>query len=637
MHTTNYFNALLPHLLLLLLSFPFSLSKPPLTPTSTATSYSSIQQPHLSILPLSISRVKATIEKLYSSSSSSSSIQTPHLPTTEKSSSSFSTPSIRPTPLPFSSLSFSQSTRTKNPSSSSSSSGGSHHIPILPLSETEKPSASSISNPPIRPPPLPILPLPSASQLSWQLGEMALFLHFGTNTFNDSEWGTGRADPAIFDPGPTLNASQWVRLAGAAGFSRVILTAKHHDGFCLWPSAYTNYTVSASPWRGGKGDVVAELAAAAREAGIGLGLYLSPWDRHDASYGKSLEYNEFYLAQMTELLTGYGEIKDVWLDGAKGIGEKDMDYYFENWFELIHQLQPGATIFSDAGPDSRWVGDEAGVSSSTCWAPFNRSAVTIGGDNDYQYSGSGDPHGHDWVPAECDVSIRPGWFWHSSQKPKSAATLLDIYYKSVGRNCLLLLNVPPNSSGLISEDDIQVLQNFTEMRRTIFTNNLAENAIVNASSTRGMGDPRFGPSNILKEGIFTYWAPEENQSFWSINLDLRQPLSFNVLQVQEPIHMGQRVIEFHLDVLTKGEWQTVTNGTTVGYKRLLLFSSVESQWLRLVIDKSRADPLISFLGIYLDQFSSIDDVSGTSSSVFNSSYIQMSAHNYSSNGSRATI
>lgn len=240
-----------------------------------------------------------------------------------------------------------------------------------------------------------------------------------------------------------------------------------------------------------------------------------------------------------------------------------------------------------------------------------------------RYSRCGDPHGHDWAPPECDVSIRPGWFWHSSEKPKSAATLLDLYYRSVGRNCLLLLNVPPNSSGLISEDDIQVLQNFTELRSTIFSNNLAQKAIVTATSTRGIGDPRFSPSNILKEGIFTYWAPEENQSFWSINLDLGQPLSFNVLQLQEPIHMGQRVIKFHLDILSEGEWQMVTNGTTVGYRRLMRFSSVKSQWLRLVIDESRADPLIAFLGIYLDQFSTIDDVSGTSSSSFNSSHIQM--------------
>lgn len=484
----------------------------------------------------------------------------------------------------------------------------------------------------IRPPPLPILPIPTAPQLSWQLGEMALFLHFGTNTFTDSEWGTGHANPSVFDPGPSLNASQWAHIARAAGFSRLVLTAKHHDGFCLWPSAYTNYSVASSPWRGGKGDVVADLAAATREAGLGLGLYLSPWDRHEPAYGNTLEYNEFYMAQLTELLTGYGEVKEVWLDGAKGEGEKNMDYFFDSWFGLIHQFQPGATIFSDAGPDSRWVGDEAGVAGSTCWSLFNRSLVTIGGDNDYQYSRSGDPHGCEWVPPECDVSIRPGWFWHSSEQPKSAVTLLDLYYESVGRNCVLLLNVPPNSSGLISDDDVQVLQNFTELRRIIFTNNLAKNATVTASSIRGgISDPRFSPSNVLEEGIFTYWAPEEGQSIWSIYLDLGQLQSFNVLQVQEPIHMGQRVIEFHLDVLNGGEWKTVINGTTVGYKRLMRFMLVKSQLLRFVIDKCRADPLISFLGIYLDQFSNV-----TSSSNYRSGHVQLKSYN-SSSASQATM
>ncbi|KAK7838067.1 alpha-l-fucosidase 1 [Quercus suber] len=382
------------------------------------------------------------------------------------------------------------------------------------------------------PPPLPILPLPSARQLQWQLGNMALFLHFGPNTFTDSEWGTGDADPSVFNP-TNFDPTQWVRVAKDSGFSRVILTTKHHDGFCLWPSEYTDYSVKSSPWRNGSGDVVAELANAARDAGIGLGLYLSPWDRHDVSYGKTLEYNEFYMGQMTELLTGYGEIKEVWLDGAKGEGEKDMEYFFDSWFSLIHQLQPGAVIFSDAGPDTRWIGDEAGVAESTCWSLFNRSDAQIGG-TDPQYSRGGDPVGHDWVPAECDVSIRPGWFWHASEAPKSARNLLDIYYKSI------------------------------------------------------------------------------------------ELLSFNVLQVQEPIHMGQRVIEFHLEILNKnGKWKNVINGTTVGYQRLLQFPTVKSQYLRFVINKSRADPLISYFGIYMDQGSIVsNNISDTSSRThFNSSQI----------------
>lgn len=231
------------------------------------------------------------------------------------------------------------------------------------------------------------------------------------------------------------------------------------------------------------------------------------------------------------------------------------------------------------------------------------------------YNQNGDPRGLDWVPAECDVSIRPGWFWHSSQHPKSALTLLDIYYKSVGRNCLLLLNVPPNSSGLISDEDLQVLQEFTALRRTIFSQNLAQNAIVVASSTRGgPDDPWFAPSNVLQEGIHTYWAPDEHQIYWALYVDLDEEVSFNVMQVQEPIQMGQRVIQFHLDVIEDGEWKMVINGTTIGYKRLLQFPMVKVQFLRFIINKSRADPLISYFGIYLDPFSTNNDIHNASSS-----------------------
>ncbi|KAJ8768795.1 hypothetical protein K2173_023699 [Erythroxylum novogranatense] len=485
-----------------------------------------------------------------------------------------------------------------------------------------------------KPPPLPVLPIPTASQLQWQLSSMAFFLHFGTNTFNDSEWGSGHADPSVFNP-IQLNATQWVQVAKDSGFDRIILTAKHHDGFCLWPTEYTDYSVKSSSWRNGSGDVVKEVALAAKEGGVNLGLYLSPWDRHEVCYGETLEYNEFYMGQMTELLTWYGSIKEMWLDGAKGEGEKNMEYFFDRWFSLIRQLQPEAVIFSDAGPDTRWIGDERGIAGSTCWSLFNRSAAKIGG-TDPQYSQGGDPFGHDWVPAECDVSIRPGWFWHASEVPKSAKQLLDIYYKSVGRNCLLLLNVPPNSSGLISAEDIQVLQEFSELRRSIFSYNLASTAIVNASSTRGStGGHSFDPYNIFSEGIFTYWAPEENESTWVLHLTLQKSVSFNVLKVQEPIHMGQRIIEFHLEILSKvGDWWKMINGTTVGYQRLLQFPTVESRHLKFVIEKSRGEPLVSYLGIYMDNFSSVSSVFDKGFQIFqahsNSSHVlQQSVYNHS--------
>ncbi|PSR86562.1 Alpha-L-fucosidase [Actinidia chinensis var. chinensis] len=488
----------------------------------------------------------------------------------------------------------------------------------------------SLSSQPRRPPPIPILPIPTSAQLQWQLSETALFLHFGPNTFTDSEWGTGSADPAVFRPA-ALSATQWISVAKESGFSRVILTAKHHDGFCLWPSQYTNYSVRASPWRNGNGDVVGELAAAAEISGVQLGVYLSPWDRHEPCYGKTQEYNEHYMGQMTELLTRYGVIREVWLDGAKGEGEKDMEYFFNNWFSLIRQLQPQAVIFSDAGPDVRWVGDEGGFAATTSWSIFNRSAVKIG-DTDPKYSQEGDPFGQDWVPAECDVSIRPGWFWHASESPKSAQTLLDIYYKSVGRNCLLLLNVPPNSSGLISDEDIQVLQEFNKLRKSIFSHNLATSSAVWASSTRqGIVDSQFESVNVLEEGIYSYWAPEKNQSDWALYLDFENQVTFNVLQVQEPIQMGQRVFEFHLDALNEeGQWDVVINGTTLGYKRILRFPTVVSDRLRFVIEKSREDPLISYLAIHMDSVSSLIVYNTSSTSYFNGSQvIRQSVYNHS--------
>ncbi|KAK4780515.1 hypothetical protein SAY87_016621 [Trapa incisa] len=491
------------------------------------------------------------------------------------------------------------------------------HLLFLTLALTPYPSLA-ISDPTISrvhpPPPLPVLPIPTAAQLEWQLGEMAMFLHFGPNTFTDSEWGTGHVPPSVFHP-TRMDPSQWVWVAKESGFSRVILTSKHHDGFCLWPSDLTDYSVRSSPWLNGTGDVVAEIAAAAKEAGMGLGLYLSPWDRHEECYGKTLEYNEFYMGQMRELLTRYGEIKEVWLDGAKGDGEKDMDYFFDSWFSLIRQLQPGAVIFSDAGPGTRWIGDEAGSAGTTCWSLFNTSNAVIGG-TDPQYSRRGDPAGHDWVPPECDVSIRPGWFWHVNEAPKSAMALLDIYYKSVGRNCVLLLNVPPNSSGLISDEDIRVLREFQVLRNSIFSHNLAKKAYLNASSTRGgIQDLKFSTQNLLLEGIYTYWAPEENLTSWALDLQFPNSISFNVLKVQEPIHMGQRIAEFHVKILSgEGQWRRVINGTTVGYQRLLRFQTVKTKKVRLVVDRSRGDPLISYLGLYLDKFSNLSVLFPTNSS-----------------------
>ncbi|PIN04924.1 Alpha-L-fucosidase [Handroanthus impetiginosus] len=333
-------------------------------------------------------------------------------------------------------------------------------------------------------PPLPILPLPSYSQLKWQQREIIMFLHFGVNTFTDSEWGTGYESPAIFNP-KGLNAGQWADVAAAAGVSLMILTAKHHDGFCLWPSKYTDHSVIGSPWKNGKGDVVRELVDAAKARGIDTGLYLSPWDRHDPRYGHEKLYNEYYLAQLQELLNKYGSVREIWFDGAKGPNAPNMTYYFSDWFSMVKELQSTINIFSDAGPDVRWVGNEKGYAGSTCWSTINRTSLSIGNASIVDYLQTGDPKGTNWLPPECDISIRKGWFWHKSQSPKKLSKLLEIYYKSVGRNCVLLLNVPPNSSGLISYSDVERLKQFRGAIDVIFSSNLAGKCSVYASSQRG--------------------------------------------------------------------------------------------------------------------------------------------------------
>ncbi|XP_062150980.1 alpha-L-fucosidase 1-like [Alnus glutinosa] len=451
-------------------------------------------------------------------------------------------------------------------------------------------------------PPLPVLPLPAFSQLKWQQRELIMFLHFGVNTFTDSEWGTGHENPAIFDP-VGLDANQWVSAAVDAGISLVILTAKHHDGFCLWPSKYTRHSVASSPWKNGNGDVVQELVDAAKARGIDVGLYLSPWDRHDRRYGRDLPYNEYYLAQLQELLHKYGSVREIWFDGAKGSNAPNMSYYFTDWFAMVKELQASINIFSDAGPDVRWVGDEKGSAGSTCWSTVNRTALSIGNATIVDYLNTGDPKGTDWLPPECDVSIRAGWFWHKSESPKKLSELLEIYYNSVGRNCLLLLNVPPNSNGLISESDVHRLREFRAAIDTIFSTNLAENCFIKASSQRGGKGGGFGPENVLDgDHLWTYWVPrdESEEEHWIEIRGVGEGLTFNVIRIQEAIGLGQRIKRHEIYV----DGKCVAKGTTVGYKRLhrLQGGMVEGQVVRIRIRESKGVPLISSIGLHLDPF-----------------------------------
>jgi len=452
-------------------------------------------------------------------------------------------------------------------------------------------------------PPEPLSPVPTPQQLQWQDTELAMFIHFTINAYTDREWGEGNEDPKIFNP-TRLDARQWVKAAKDAGFKLVIITAKHHDGFCLWPSAYTDHSVKSSPWRDGKGDIVRELSDACRDAGIRMGVYLSPWDRHEPTYGDSPAYNAHFRNQLTELLTNYGPIAEVWFDGACGEGPngKRQVYDWNAYRALIRRLQPDAIIWSDAGPDARWIGNERGTAGEPCWAMMKAGTVDEpgkSGDDVIAALQHGDENGTEWRPGECDVSIRPGWFWHKKEdgKAKSVDQLVDIYFKSVGRNCNLLLNVPPNTEGLFSEPDIQRLAEFRARLDAMFKNDLARGKGSDASSVRG-GEAAFGPANATDGDKETFWAVDDGVTSGWLEVDLGAPRAFSIAEIQEPIRLGQRVKRFRVEYLAGGEWKTAARGATIGHKRLERFEPVTAQRVRLVIEDARACPAINAFSLY---------------------------------------
>jgi len=427
-------------------------------------------------------------------------------------------------------------------------------------------------------------PVPTKEQLAWQEAELILFLHFGMNTFTNREWGDGKEDPKQFHP-TAFDARQWARVAKETGFKWMILTAKHHDGFCLWPSAQTEHSVRSSAWRDGKGDVVGEVVRACRESGLRFGFYLSPWDRHEPRYADDQAYDGYFRAQLTELLTGYGDIAEVWFDGAGGEGHV---YDFPSYYDAVRRLMPGALI-AICGPDVRWVGNESGVARETEWSvqPAN-PAFHRGAERNV------------WYPAECDVSIRPGWFWHPEQdsQVKSLDHLLDIYYKSVGRNSLLLLNVPPNDKGLIPDPDIARLREWRRVLDETFAIDFAIGKGATASNVRGK-DPAFDAVKAIDGDAKTYWATDDGVTEASIELDLGCPVSFNVTRVEEAIALGQRVEAYRIEAFTDGAWKAIAKGTTIGRKKLDRVGPVSATRVRLVIEKARACPAIRAFGLHL--------------------------------------
>ena len=442
-------------------------------------------------------------------------------------------------------------------------------------------------------PPAPCLPIPTPRQMAWHRMETYAFVHFGPNTFTDREWGEGREDPKIFAP-TALDTDQWVRAFKDAGFKQVILTAKHHDGFCLWPSKQSTHTVAQS---GYSGDVLGEVAKSAKKHGLKLGVYLSPWDRNHPNYGTEA-YNDTFVKCLEEVLTNYGAVHEVWFDGANGEGPngKRQVYDWPRFQGVVRKLATDACMFSDGGPDVRWVGNESGYSAETCWGMLP-SGKYLPGVGDASKLTEGFEDGDLYIPAECDVSIRPGWFYHASQdtKVKTVSQLVDLYFRSVGQNANFLLNVPPDRRGLIHETDVQRLKGFGTWIKTAFSKDLARGAKASSDVSRGAG---FEAKNVTDGKDNTYWAAPDDSNQGQITLTFKRR-TFDVVMLQEFIELGQRVKSFSVEARIEQSWIQVAGGTTIGYKRLLrLPYSVTADGLRVTILDSRACPTIRAIGLF---------------------------------------
>ncbi len=440
-------------------------------------------------------------------------------------------------------------------------------------------------------------PLPSSQQSDWHDMEFYLFVHFGPNTFSDLEWGHGTEDPNSFNP-TELDCRQWARIARDAGAKGIIITAKHHDGFCLWPSKFSTHTVRESKWREGKGDVLKELSQACKEYGLKFGIYISPWDRNHPKYGTP-EYNDIYVNTMQEAVNQYGPIFEMWWDGANGEGPngKKQVYDFKRFEEVIRKIAPNAIVFSDIGPDTRWVGNEKGIAGETNWNLLDTVGFKRGAGGPPQDTlNRGNVNGKNWIPAECDVSIRPGWFYHAKEddKVKTAQELMSLYIKSVGRGANFLLNVPPDTRGLISKNDSASLMAFRELRDGFSRTNLSYRKKVTVSSER-VGYL----SKILTDGAqSSHWAPPNDQTTCWVEIDLETAHTFNTIIIKEYLKLGQRVQSFVVEAWDGTQYREVTRGTTIGRKRILQFDSQTASKVKLTITASKASPVLSSIELY---------------------------------------
>ena len=449
----------------------------------------------------------------------------------------------------------------------------------------ENEAANNSESPPIKP----YYPVPSKSQLEWQNAELVMFIHFGMNTFTDKEWGDGTEDPAIFNP-VNLDAEQWVKAAKECGFKYIILTAKHHDGFCLWPSKYTSHSIKNSPYKNGKGDIVKEFSDACHKHKIKFSFYLSPWDRHEKTYGTDA-YNMYFQNQLTELLTNYGDVGEVWFDGANGEGPngKKQEYDWDIFYSTVRHYQPNALIAA-MGPDIRWVGNEDGIGNETDWCIQPRRYSI-------QNASNGD---RVWYPSESDVSIRPGWFYHLSENSqiKSVDQLVDIYFKTVGRNSNLLLNVPPDKEGLISEQDVQRLKEWKQKLNDIFANDLFYNQTIECSNVRNNAQ-NYSGKNCLDNNRNTFWTTDENITTAEITITLPKREDLNIIRLEEAIEYGQRIKSFEVFYDNDSKFEKIAGGTTIGRSRILKFNTVNTNKIKIVIEDAYASPTLRIIkGFY---------------------------------------
>ncbi|HNY39914.1 MAG TPA: alpha-L-fucosidase [Bryobacteraceae bacterium] len=455
--------------------------------------------------------------------------------------------------------------------------------------------------------------LPSRRQLAWHAMETYAFLHFTTNTFTDKEWGFGDESSSIFNP-TAFDGDAIVEALKAGGMKGVIITAKHHDGFCLWPTKTTQYSVASSTWRSGKGDVVGDLSRAAAKAGLKFGVYLSPWDRNSALYSQPA-YVGMYRRQLTELMTQYGPLFEIWHDGANGgdgyyggarekrtIDKKTYYGWPETW-ALVRKHQPNACIFSDVGPDVRWVGNERGIAGETCWATCDpvadQGSEASPGNANAKLLNVGTRNGSKWLPAECDVSIRPGWFWHEkeNERVKTPRQLMELYYKSVGRGANFLLNIPPDRRGLLHENDIASLKGFGRMVRETFAANLAAGGKATSMDTR----PGCGAERLIDGKRDTFWAARDGVKEPSVVIEPRGGTVFNVLLVREAVALGQRIGGLAVDARIDGDWKTIGSATSIGACRIIkLDGAVKSHLVRLRVTEAGAAPALSEFGLYYE-------------------------------------